>query len=421
MRIKSAGILQAPPAMVESTFRFVVGVLAARDILDHKKSIRRISRRKKEIIKGYQDFLHLLDTAENNIQAKIGLRVEHKSYEAIFSHPMFLTFMYAVHQPPTQGVFSKWRQDESALKKLTVMRKRAAEGYEEALGDCDGLIAFDEEQIQFTKPYLSPGIKAEDSEAKIPVDLSGWKISGFEGKLDAMRERLIAPARRNWEKNPDLFNEYEFKEFEDAMQSSWRNIRVEINDEKSSSMASWEELRRTLVIHSDHFLPLEEEERVKKLRMSIRHEMQHAMQSMMSEALKSSAGVPSKSVATPNFIQSGRDPQGIERQKALKKLKSKGVDTHLLSEDDFYYLDDLEYMTQLSDAIDGFEKLEKSWKELGQSPDRKSVILRFIGGSGPFDEFTRLLSYPSPFFVSLKKHSAAKYREATREFVKAVL
>jgi hypothetical protein len=416
MRTKFAGILQAPPAMVESTFRFVVGVFAARDILDHKKSIQRLSQRKQEIIKGYQDFLHLLDTAENNIQAKIGLRVEHKSYEDIFSHPMFLTFMYTLYQPPTQGVFSKWRQDESALGKLKVMRKRAAEGYDEALDDCDGLIASEEEGIQFAKPYLSPGIKAEDSEAKIPVDLSGWKISGFEDKLDAMRERLIAPVRRNWEKNPDLFNEYGFKQFEDDMQSSWRNIRVEIRDERTSDMASWEELRRTLVIQRHHFLPLEEG-RVKKLRMSIRHEMQHAMQSMMSEALKSSAGVPSKSVATPNFIQEGRDPRGIERQKALKKLKSQGVDTHLLSEKDFYYLDDLEYMTQLSDAIAAFERLE----EIQVIPDRKSAILRFIGGKGPFDKFTQGSISPNPFFVSLKKHAAAKYREAAREFVKAIL
>jgi hypothetical protein len=405
MRTKFAGILQAPPAMVESIYEWVVAIIAAKVEERTKESLADLEGR----IELCGDFARFLSEAETVIRAGKGLKVEFAAYKTIIGQRLFYPVTNRLFIEPKLSEFKVLRENGRALEILAEWR----DNLRDYLRDSQRQVQQYDATFAEIREYLLPGVDANTGFKIFPVDLTGWKYDAkFLPKLDALRkEKLDWVNSLNTKK--DLFPDIHAALLE-AAENTWRGIKVVIAGKRELGglqwLASWNAAMLTLTFNGlvESLTP----KALGDLRRNIRHELQHMAQTLISDTLKTKGGLAPLKALTPDYSQNATDP---ERAKLIQKLRRQGVE--YVTRENIYHLDDLEYMTQLSDAIAAFERLE----EKHVIPNRKSAILRFIGGKGPFDEFTQGNISPNPFFVSLRKLSAAKYREAAREFVKAIL
>lgn len=403
--LKTAGILQAPPAMVESIYEWVVAIIAAKSENRVKENIAD----SEELIGLCEDFEQLISNAETAIRAGKGLKAEFAPFKEIISHRLYYPVTNRFFRDLKLSDFKAMRESGSALESLKKWR-----------GDLRDYLIDLQRQIREATAGLSeiraqrlPGVDADTDFKIFPVDLTGWKYDAkFLPKLDALRKEKLDWVN-SFSAKKDLFPDIHASLLE-AAESTWRGIKVVIAGNRESDglkwLASWNAALLTLTFNgiSDHLTPRV----LSDLRRNIRHELQHAAQTLISDTLKTKGGLAPLKAKTPEYSQNATDP---ERAKLIQKLRQQGVE--YVTKENIYHLDDREYMTQLSDAIDAFDRLETKLV----ITDRKSAILRFVGGKGPFDRSIEGNIYPNAFFLSLKKLSAAKYREAVREFVKAVL
>jgi len=137
-----------------------------------------------------------------------------------------------------------------------------------------------------------------------------------------------------------------------------------------------------------------------------KHELRHWAQSYMNVIIgKNEAfGRPSRKIRTPDINQWARG-------EAARILKNHGI-----KPDEFHSLDDVEFYTDLADAIIDFEKKAKHVVSLEPDfPDERAFFDEFVGMGRHGDE------YMNHFFKALKRHSRGKWQKAVKELAKAVL
>jgi hypothetical protein len=154
---------------------------------------------------------------------------------------------------------------------------------------------------------------------------------------------------------------------------------------------------------------------------TVRHELRHMVQSLINYAKRvSGAGLPSKRIRTPDFKQQ-LEPK--ELSKVKQRLRGVGVDPVGI---EFHHLDDVEFYTDLADAIEGFKQTRAKFEdELAGIPIND--LIRYAVGLKPQDStnlpiMRRYMGSPLSFFRTLKRVPAAKgkYQKGVKELIKAV-
>jgi hypothetical protein len=363
-----AGILEAPPAMVESIYEWTMNVLTHRLIDLLAKRFQGV----REWLGIESKFEALLKKAERVFKANADHRQQKLDvFVEIISHEAFL-LMYSIktHKQITQSNFERMSEGKKLVHWVNALKADLAEKRKSVAQFATGNLKL-ESNLRITMP----NVKATDTVKWFPVDLTGWK---YEAKF--------API---------------IKEF------GFDKIKVVLATKDSREGASWHASSGTLTLNVLHTstgaVSLLDKEFQDNLKMFIRHELQHMAQYLISLAGFPQGGLPSRKIQEPHidWLFGGSLPKNM----------------------DHYYGDDVEYMTQLADAVDYFERKKKG----GHITDVKSAIRYFTGsglGSGLGSDNDRLINEkikPSPFFASLKKTSPGKYRSAIKEFTKAVL
>jgi len=142
------------------------------------------------------------------------------------------------------------------------------------------------------------------------------------------------------------------------------------------------------------------------LKSVIKHELMHWAQAYMRLALKQeSFGKPSRKIRTPEIKQG-------PTKELKRELKRRGIEP-----DEIHDLDDVEFYTELVDAVDEFKRKLSVTKVLEFFGSKRGFFDVFVGIQDP-GKRTRAVS---KFFQTLKKHAKGKWKKAVKELAKAVL
>jgi hypothetical protein len=123
-------------------------------------------------------------------------------------------------------------------------------------------------------------------------------------------------------------------------------------------------------------------------------------------------------------------PEDAKTKELLQKLKSEGIPPQRVN---FHDLDDVEFYTELVDAIDEFRSL---WNHVPPRSSLNTAVKLFTGvmpnpalhdkdwqqrvnDLGGYD-FIKFFTKPNKAFLAWKTRAPGKYQKALKEFVKAV-
>jgi len=446
----SAGIVKHPPAMHAEILEWVHAVAAANMVEAIKTKIAETKKAKKEAAERYDKVREAIDDIKAN-------PTTWSAYKA-FDEAMW-------------AFGARSRRPVRDFQKLTPERKKALEKtvwaeIEEAedrlkgsLGIYDEWVNEFHQELNALHTYLRHGVgPVDDEETKsFPINTEGWDygtkeyverlndrlVTITQGNIESYKEalKLIPADKRRRLEHHIAFAEEDLAALMKGERADWKNITVTLALEPiQSEAASWSSGRKNLRI----VIPRMSPDQLKHLSKALRHELQHFSQAWLSfiagwtayqlteggEQAPPLGGLPTKRSQTPEFQQEmspGRSKADDPKTKALlKKLRSEGVNTKLI---DFHDLDDIEFYTELLDAIERFND------RLAHNPldakKKRLAIKLFVGEGVNNPEFYRktsdVLKYPwgepDKFFAKLSrtKRSARKLREARSEFVKAVL
>jgi hypothetical protein len=366
---RTAGILQAPPAMVESIYEWTMNVLTHRLIDLLAKRFQGV----REWLGIESKFEALLKKAERVFKANADRQQKLDVFVEIISHEALL-LMYSIktHKQITQSDFERMSEGKKLVPWIDALREDLAKKRKAVTH-----FAMSVPKLESNLRITMPNVKATDTVKWFPVDLTGWK---YEAKFAPIMKEI-----------------------------GFDKIKVVLATKDPRKFASWHPYSHTLtlnVLHTSLNIAASlHKEFQDDLKMFIRHELQHMAQSLMAESGFLQGGLPSRKIQEPHM-------EWLSRREPEKNI-------------DHYHGTDSEYMTQLADAVDYFERKKRG----GHITDVKSAIRYFTGsglgsGLGLGSDNDRLINEkikPSPFFASLKKTSPGKYRSAIKEFTKAVL
>lgn len=255
----------------------------------------------------------------------------------------------------------------------------------EKLGDFDAA----ETTKRRLKDYEEDLERAKKDDSKLVKELNGYK-----GRIVKKPWKRVAKKfkvdMRGWKYLKLIEEKAEEKRISYA-DSLFGVIKVELveGDLRGNAKAYW-----------DMSVPVLRVQTGGVLKTTIKHELRHWVQSYMSIALQTEFGKPSKSIQTPEFKQNMKLPSNLRQ-----KMKQLG-----LKKEDIHDLDDVEFYTELADAVELFY-LTKKQPGMKRVTDRK-VFDHLVGRSG---------DAASKFFKRLQRGSKAKWQKAVKELAKAVL
>jgi len=306
-----------------------------------------------------------------------------------------------------------------------------------------------EAEVAKLRQYLLPGVTAIEgntTERQFPIDLTGWKYGDEE-----IHERVEEIARKHKDQAREMYEEQsvrevaeDFKEYKQQLleslqkqmtDSGWKAINVVLTlDQISGARAYWQAITRKIVITVPKSArPYE----LPGLASLLRHEMQHFSQSYLAYTLGKfePVGLPSKKIQTPEYKQwmspthPMHSPEDARVKELYRRLKQEGISPQRVN---FHDLDDVEFYTELVDAIDEFQA---SWSHAPEGPKNIAVKLftgvipeprsqdkdwyqqmEALGGYDFAKHFTRV----NRAFLAWKAQAPGKYQKALKEFVKAV-
>lgn len=355
--------------MIESIYEWTMNVLTHRLIILLEKRFQDVRDDVRDWIEAESKFEALLKKAERIFKSNADQQQKFDVFTIIITHDLFL-FIRPVktHKKMTQSDFERMSEGEKLVPWISTLREGLAKKRKVVTQ-----FAMSTPKLESNLRITMPNVKATDTVKWFPVDLTGWK---YEAKFAPMMEEI---------------------EFD--------KIKVVLATKDPRNLASWHPYSHTLTLNILHssldIAGLLHKEFQDDLKMFIRHELQHMAQSLMAELGFLQGGLPSRKIQEPH----------------MEWLSGRELGKNI----DYYHGTDSEYMTQLADAVDYFERKKRG----GHITNVKSAIRYFTGSeSGSGSENDRLINEeikPSPFFASLKKTSPPKYRSAIKEFTKAVL
>jgi hypothetical protein len=367
--------------------------------------------------------------------------------------------------PGTRGSIKDFQK--LTPEKKAQLEERARRGLDQALKRRDALketlvkqgLASDAERSRLEK-FLIPGvsaIKGQEISKDFPIDLTGWKYDErkiqqrlertLEKKREETRELIIDlkqyPDSDIWR---DMLAELERK-VRDPLSYSWKSISVTLSlTEEKGYRAFWQGSTHHLKITLPHDFAYELKRGYPSgLSRTLRHELQHFAQDYLGYTLgkpegsrPGKPGLPSRKILTPEYEQH-RHPNhpsyrsdDPDTKSLYQRLKQQGVDPRRIN---FHDLDDVEFYTELADAIDIFKT---RWQRVRDEakPGSQNIAIKLFTGVIPtpvshsktwYEETLALGGYDFTshfefykFFAALRSGAPGKYRKALSEFVKAV-
>jgi len=294
-------------------------------------------------------------------------------------------------------------------------------------------------QIREYRAFALPGVTSKgDSQTtsegdalkrEFPVDLEGWRYGSqslLDEALEHQREKnrtLLTTLEEGVEQKPvlaDLFEEQIQSLRDNLEEGAWSNIRVVLHTKvvQDKAQAYWQPAQRLLAIQvPERTFP----SRLKKdLGSILEHELRHFGQSFLADAKGvgdvwmadriPGPGLPSKHIMTPEYVQRGKSPGGPGK-------------------DQIHHLDDVEFYTDLPEAIqriqdeiDGIDERREHYDQETLSHEEvRAVFSRKVGD--PVEGHRDLLQYVSidRFFKALRDYAKGKWEKAVREAYKEIL
>jgi len=467
--LRVAGIFEAPPAMYEEIYDWVVAVVS-----DHElKKAQSLLKGRKEKTDYDKRLSQLLDVAK-----------EYKTNPTWKNYKAFYDVSWVFGHPGERDSIRLFQK--MTPEKQKDLQERADNRYEYYKGRVDGHyeskrqdIADIQREIASIKKRIQPGVTLKGDEAvrEFPINLKGWRYDTkdlekkLQKQIDEHVEELKGTVKFLGEKDESAKPEVaemrkqlleDLKKSIERTKLGWQGIKVKLTTKATKGVkAFWYDPQRLLTIIIPDTLRWEGLEGLGK---SLRHELQHFAQSYMAYAVDRSTlmlpemrgrrpGFPSRKIQTPEFRQQydpghpsyrKDDPEVI---KLRQRLKDQGLSVRQL---DFHALDDIEFYTRLADSIDSFEwhwkqaqkehrdqlKERKRDGEALPAPLELRSAVKLFTGTIPFPDYRdrdwqekadALGGYraidmlkPHEFFKALKRSAPGKYRKALSEFVKAV-
>jgi len=219
------------------------------------------------------------------------------------------------------------------------------------------------------------------------LDLSGWKYADIVEKM-----KKDNPSRVKKAKSDYIVVNLLITDFGDR-RASWFNdgkrLRVDITDTSEIS----------------------------HIAIMVEHELRHMAQCFLSAVVGSSAGLPSDRMRTPYIKQHYAYPYSNydeDRKKAVMDFKEmEGGD---ISKGDFHALDDIEFYTDLGQAVSNFREVMRRNNAGRLSDFQFNYLIKKFVGLEPVRDGD--VDGQHAVFKSLKKHRP-KYIKAVNEFMKA--
>ena len=436
---KQGGVFEAPPGMFEDIYEWAVAVVAANEIASSERALEGNAENKQKYLEKLAELERLCAALEAN-------PTNWKAYVALYD----ATWMFG--HPG-----SRWNVKE--FQKLTPERKAALQervgNYvaairERASGDPGGYDRVDRDfkaEIARLQRFTRPGVSAMTGDTikrSFDVNLTGWKYGDalIQQKIEQRVKEQSEVMLKMFGQLPDtaaFANTIErLKEQARTGKGEWGQIWVELTTKEVKGMAAaWNQFaKRVFIILPRGAKPYNLEDLAGKLR----HELQHFSQDFFAYILggdmpKFKPGLPSKRIRTPEYKQHlspthpSYKPDDPETKALIQRLRTQGIRVEQVN---FHDLDDVEFYTELADAIDDFKQRWTRVKaDIGE--EGKKVAIRFFVGITLSDADADFLNKSSEnhsiltwfsvnrFFSAIRTRAPGKYRKALTEFVKAVL
>lgn len=416
--VRTAGLFEPPPKMVESILGWVLSQVSANLIAEIQRENRRLRKEHQEFLKSrmVREFEQAIAQLES-VAASGGTRAVYAAYKA-FWDVCYGMFGYGIPEHK-QKAFTRIQQRRAEVVKLVSDAIKAARERFAARNN-DRIIGKNNDTIKALKKYRRTGtkpMKGAEVVREFPIDLTDWYI-GPE-RLQQYRDDAMSSLDTS-KANPEMI-----KLIQDTFGKAWSTLEVRLAVLlETKSQASWHPVKKILSIQVPSRRSPSQLE--KNLRRSVEHELRHFGQSIMADVLgtgdswlhsrKPGPGMPSKRIRTPQFHQEhtmsddGR-PQSRREQRRKREL---------------HHLDDVEFHTDLVDAIhrikDDIEDADRRRQQYKMDPltydERKAYFKALVGlkVDRRLREKLYLSSQPiDSFFFALKRRAEGKYRKAVGE------
>lgn len=484
---RQAGIIQAPPALVDAVSEWVTSTVA----ITTQKQLEQTQQQEKAKVQDRRNSsLHdIIKKVKTGLKDKLGVKalwtlVDPAKPNTFGKEVILQTGILGFNMFGRGYTFTAFAQDfkegsPNLLKKINLV-----EAYLDGKDpDTEAQEYEGKKTLQRLEQFIFPSAKASpmQSSAEREFDLSkyteGWRYAdiAFNSKYLAesqthqlekllrqsqalaltMKQKLqgMTPEQRKG-LDPiltslnDSVEEHKahIQDLKKGAKPSFTEIKVVLTlAQERSPKASWHPHKRLVTI----FFPKSQDNwSLNDLRESIRHELQHMVQTLLQESLLvDTAGLPPIETLTPQYKQwLGQTNQSqYALEQAMADLDGQGVvrvdigDGRTLKrkpqEFDFHALDDTEFFTRLQDSI---QRFKKTLSLTPLEPKVKNNAIDLFTGKIPFPashdsdwhaQITDLGGYENlrdfqidPFFKELRRvpKARAKYDRAIKELRKAL-
>jgi DNA topoisomerase IB len=435
--IHTAGILEPPPAMIDTIGEWVQAQVAANRMEVLHKSLETEKARPALLHKQYQP----LREAIAGLQKEFISGSPKTLFAATknFGETVLGFWGYGWASDPKIRDFQK--MDSEKRKALVERWSRNIEKVEERMaGDIANTSDIDrlDKEISRITPFILPGVSpmtGETIEKKFPVNLSGWKY-GKDDILNALKDRKIKGLQEilqvgDFSKSPDIKKILEKSLEEVKVTGGWKHITVALTQKPEIRSAGgwWRSALKTLsIVVSPSMYPWEIET---NLRETLYHELQHMSQDILREAFSDQSlwfdlgnknrlpgpGMPSRHIMTPIYHQ--EDQRVPEHNRSFRRIEDVPPSPTAV-----HSLDDIEFHTDLVGIINDMRKLFKDLdSNLKRPATREERIDFFKWATGAATRDPRDLGLPGYYhplhnMLTWKKLAPGKWKFAVKELTK---
>jgi len=437
-----AGLLEAPPKMVETIGGWVQAVVAANQMIPLIQNLESLKNRPDLLRKQYQPVMEAIAVMKRELRSGTSKTLFSAAKE--LSDWVIGSFGYGWFNQPKAADFQKL--DEAKRKLLVAGINNRIQKIEERIEDEIGNPRLEQqarEEIARIKPFLRPGIKAMGGpivERMFPVDLTGWRYGDADiraimtGKEVKRTEDVLEVLQEA--KTPEALNlrKTVAQKLKDLRaHGAWKEIRVRLTmkaDFKSAG-AYWQGGFKVLAINVGTSLyPWQIEN---ELLGSLYHELQHMSQDILREAFSDAfwmnpetrnrlpvPGMPPKRIMTPQYHQEDQRTNPSYRARGIRRIEDLPP-----SATEVHALDDIEFQTELTGAVREMksglnEYITKMANYYHRKPTTEELRQWFLWAVGASSKEMGL--HPLSAMITWKRCALGKWRYAvkvlTKEFQK---
>ena len=429
-----AGTLDPPPAMVKSIIKWVRGVAAAYryKMVEADKAFsvnlaEEATVKLKTMKKAIADLKRAIPTASTRELWTLDRLIEKNAYSWVYTGLGHKMTMYQKLTPDSRKeLLAKWGRIEKNIMERVGYHYQTPKQVRDSFDDA----------LQKLDKYRQPNAPSHDGNIvteRFPIDLSGWKHQkAFEGRVEAKLSEpydyLIAEAQTELALADNERDRLDAINFLNKLEKSswgkrthdWTHIWVEVHHKLSGKgKGSWSGQAHRLSVQANY--PDDDD-----IETIVVHELRHFLQSYMTVAV---TGSPIWLLAGEKGYKPGQHPGNPSKRVLTPKYKQHDKNQQKdLGDSVTHHLDDIEYNTDMPDAL---EEIYRDWKQAfartvqklrdtEPTPEMNRAFLRQITGQ-PIPREYKDLMYgirANSFFAAVKKRAPGKYRLAVKELFK---